>query len=54
MSDTTTSPATGPVDNTSLSFDEGIEAIGNLLSDDPEMDLAGSDEATGREVQRRE
>lgn len=49
MTDTTTSPS-GTVDNTSLSFDEGIAAIGNLLSDDPETDLAGSDEANGSEV----
>lgn len=46
MTDTTTSPS-GTVDDTSLSFDEGVAAIGNLLSDDPEMDLAGSDEANG-------
>lgn len=44
------SPETGPVDNTSLSFDKGIEAIESLLSDDPETDLAGSDEAPGSEV----
>lgn len=49
MTDTTTSPS-GTVDNTSLSFDEGIAAIGNLLPDDPETDLAGSDEANGSEV----
>lgn len=48
MTDTTTSPS-GTVDATPLSFDQGIDAIENLLSDDPEMDLAGSDEATGSE-----
>lgn len=53
MTDTTTSPS-GTVDDTSLSFDEGVAAIGNLLSDDPETDLEGSDEATGSEVQSDE
>lgn len=50
MTDTTTSPETGPVAATPLSFDQGIEAIGNLLSDDPETDLVGADEAPDSEV----
>lgn len=50
MTDTAISPDSGPVDNAPLSFDKGIEAIESLLSDDPEMDLVGSDEAPGSEV----
>lgn len=46
MTDTTTAPS-GSVDNTPLSFDEGVLAIGNLLDDVPEMDSVKGDEATG-------
>lgn len=49
MTDTTTAPS-GSVDNTSLSFDEGVAAIGNLLDDVPEMDSVEGDEAPGSEV----
>lgn len=46
MENTTTSPETGPVDATPLSFDEGVSAISSLLEDDPETpDLAPSREA---------
>lgn len=49
MTDTTTAPS-GSVDTTPLSFEQGIEAIGNLLDDVPEMDSVEGDEATGSEV----
>lgn len=38
MTDTTTSPETGPVDATPLSFDQGVSAIEGLLNDDPGTD----------------
>jgi len=49
MSDTTTAPS-GSVDTTSLSFEQGIEAIGNLLDDVPEMDSVKGSEAPNSEV----
>lgn len=45
MTDTTTSPEGGTVEQSPMSFDAGVSAIENLLADDPEMDLEGTDEA---------
>lgn len=49
MTDTTTSPS-GTVEQAPMSFDAGVDAIEDLLSDDPETDLAGTDEATTSEA----
>ena len=45
MTDTTTSLATGPVEPTPMSFDEGVEAIAGLLDDAPVTDHVKADMA---------
>ena len=45
MTDATISPAPGPVEPTPMSFDQGVNAIESLLSDDREDDLKGADGA---------
>lgn len=50
MTDTTTSPETGPVDAAPLSFDQGVSAIEGLLNDDPETDHVETEVAPSNEA----
>ncbi|WP_158664950.1 hypothetical protein [Ensifer adhaerens] len=49
MTDTATTSPSGTVEQAPMSFDAGVDAIENLLSDDPEMDLEGAGEAQAKE-----
>lgn len=49
MTDTATTSPSGTVEQAPMSFDAGVSAIENLLSDDPETDLEGTGEAAAKE-----
>lgn len=49
MTDTATTSPSGTVEQAPMSFDAGVSAIENLLSDDPETDLDGAGEAAASE-----